>query len=547
MINFAIMKRNIHYLILLAGILLSGNLFAQEAPFEISLESLTIKELGGIQSYAFAQDSGKWLIVGGRLDGLHQRQPFAAFDIAGHNNQLIVVDPISKQKWSAALSSLPTAIVEHLSSTNMEFYQEGNYLYCLGGYGYSATLGDHTTFDKLTAIKVSEVIKAVVNKNSFTSYFRQITDAKFQVTGGKLKKIDANYYLLGGQKFLGRYNPMGPGHGAGFTQEYTDAIRIFSLVDNGSLITIKHLPSYSDANNLHRRDYNAEPQILTDGSEGITMFSGVFQKTANVPFLNSVTVNSKGFTVNNNFKQYYNHYHCPVLPLYSIAKNEMHTVFFGGIAQYYDNAGTLVQDNNVPFVNTIARVTRDKNGTMKEYKLPIEMPSLLGAGAEFIPNRNFPQFKNDVFQLDSLDIDSVLIGYIYGGISSSAPNIFFSNNGTESNANNKVFKVYLKKNTTLSIDELNTSSTSVLNLLMYPNPTKGNLNIEFDLKQKEDVLITVTDINGSLFKQFQLSNTKYGNNKVSLDVLNLTKKGIYLVSLETKEEKVTRKLVLKSR
>ena len=26
---------------------------------------------------------------------------------------------------------------EQLSSTNMEFIQEGNILYCLGGYGYS--------------------------------------------------------------------------------------------------------------------------------------------------------------------------------------------------------------------------------------------------------------------------------------------------------------------------------------------------------------------------------------------------------------------------
>jgi hypothetical protein len=54
----------------------------------------------------------------------------------------------------------------------------------------------------------------------------------------------------------------------------------------------------------------------------------------------------------------------------------MHTVFFGGIAQYYDSLGILVQDNNVPFVKTIARVTRDASGTMAEYKLPIVMPTL---------------------------------------------------------------------------------------------------------------------------------------------------------------------------
>ena len=65
--------------------------FSQTAPFQISIEPITIPGLGGIQSFAYGQHNGKWLIVGGRLDGLHQRQPFAAFDIAGHNNQIIIL------------------------------------------------------------------------------------------------------------------------------------------------------------------------------------------------------------------------------------------------------------------------------------------------------------------------------------------------------------------------------------------------------------------------------------------------------------------------
>jgi hypothetical protein len=63
---------------------------AQNTPFSVAIEPMNIEGLGGIQSYAWGQHDGKWLIVGGRLDGLHQRQPFAAFDAAGHNTQLIV-------------------------------------------------------------------------------------------------------------------------------------------------------------------------------------------------------------------------------------------------------------------------------------------------------------------------------------------------------------------------------------------------------------------------------------------------------------------------
>ncbi len=539
------MSTTLKLIVLFATLLFYSTLNAQTPPFSISIEPLNITGLSGIQSYAFAQDSGKWLIIGGRLDGLHQRQPFASFDIAGHNNQLIVVDPLTQQKWTAPLSALPTSIKEQLSSTNMEFFQEGDYLYCIGGYGYSATAVDHTTYPNLTAIKVSDVIQGVINGTVSSAHFRQITDPKFQVTGGSLKKINGNFYLLGGQKFIGRYNPMGPNNGPGFIQEYTNSVRKFSLSDNGTTITVTHLPSHTDSTNLHRRDYNAEAQILPNGEEAITMFSGVFQQAADLPFLNSVTVDSANYSVNNAFQQYYNHYHCPTIPIYSESTKEMHTVFFGGIAQYYDNAGTLVQDNNVPFVNTIARVTRDSSGAMAEYKLPIEMPALLGSGAEFIPNENFPHFNNEVFKLDSLQTDSVLIGYIYGGISSTAANIFFINNGTQSSASSQIFKVYLKRPITSSIDELNTSSTSSLNLITYPNPNEGELNLEFTLRKKDDVTISITDAKGALVSQFILNDAAAGRSQHTTEIDTLLKGGIYFLTFETSESKVTRKLILR--
>ena len=539
------MKHPIKTILLLVSIFISSSIFSQTAPFNISIEPLNISGLNGLQSFAYAQNSGKWLIVGGRLDGLHRRQPFAAFDRAGHNNQLIVVDPVTQQKWSAPLTSLPIAIQEHLSSTNMEFYQEGDYLYCVGGYGYSATPADHTTFPNLTALKVSDVINGIINNTAISSFIRQISDPKFQVTGGRLKKVNSSYYLLGGQKFIGRYNPMGPTHGPGFVQEYTNSIRKFNLSDNGTVISITHLPSYTDSVNLHRRDYNAEAQILPNGKEGITMFSGVFQLTADLPFLNSVTVDSSGYATNNSFLQHYNHYHCAVLPVYSAKNNEMHTVFFGGIAQYYDSLGILVQDNNVPFVKTIARVTRDSSGAMAEYKLTQEMPTLLGAGSEFIPNLNFPHYNNEVFKLDSLQTDSVLIGYIFGGISSTAANIFFTNNGTQSTASSQVFKVYLKKALALSIDELNYSSTNSLNLVAYPNPNAGELNISFTLLKRENVTISILDAKGSIMSTKELSNLNLGTNAYTTSIDSVTNGGVYFVTLETSNNKVTRKLILK--
>lgn len=528
--------------VIIGLILFNLSVFAQTAPFNIYIEPMNITDLDGLQAYAFGQHDGKWLLVGGRLDGLHQIQPFAAFDVAGYNNQLIVIDPVAQQKWTAPLTSLSVALQEQLSSTNMEFHQDGNYLYIIGGYGYNIATASRKTLDNLTAVNIPSVINAVIDGTSFTSYFRQISDVQFAVTGGHLKKINNTYYLVGGNKFDGNYNPMG---NPTFTQVYTNSIRKFNLSDDGTTITITHLPTITDAANLHRRDYNAVPQILTNGAEGITAFSGVFQTTVDLPFLNCVNIDSTGYVVDDTFQQYYNHYHCAVLPLYSVSKNEMHNVFFGGIAQYYDSLGILVQDNNVPFVKTIARVTRDAGGIMAEYKLPVEMPTLLGAGAEFISITSVPHYKNEVLKLDDFTEDSTLVGYIYGGISSSAKNIFFSNTGVESSASSQIFKVYVIKNSALAVHELNEQSIGTLKIQVYPNPNDGDFVVKFSLKKIAVTKITLHSLDGKKIEEKILTNLNIGENIYQQKIKNLNKAGILILTIETPYEKATQKIIFK--
>jgi len=532
------------HLLLVLMFFVASSLTAQTAPFSIHLEPVSIPGVGGVQSFAYGKHAGKWLIVGGRLDGLHRRQPFAAFDLAGHNNQLIVIDPATQQKWSAPLSSLPVPVREQLSATNMQFHQEGDYLYCVGGYGYSGANGDHTTYDKMTAINVPGVINAISSGQPIAAFFRQITHSQFAVTGGHLSKIYDTYYLVGGQRFIGRYNPMGPAHGPGFIQEYTDQIRKFHLVDDGNTFGVAHLPPTTDPINLHRRDYNVTAQIMPNEQEGLTAFSGVFQPTVDLPFLNCVNIDSSGYTVNNDFSQYYNHYHCAVLPLYSAQKNEMHTVFFGGIAQFYDSLGTLVQDNEVPFVKTIARVTRTANGTMAEYKLPVEMPALLGAGAEFIALDNLPAYPNGVLKLDDLTPDSVLVGYIYGGIASTAPNIFWINTGVESSASSTIFKVFVVKNISSAVHNLNPQSVGTLRMRVFPNPNNGVFGIKFNLERPSPVRIVISDTSGQIVDQELLPNLPVGENIVRRKLQQVSAGRTYFVTLETTFERATVKSVV---
>jgi len=497
-------------------------------PFEVEIDTLNIPQLGGIQSYAFGQSGSKWLIVGGRLDGLHKRQPWASFDPAGNNNNLIVIDPITKQKWSTSLSSLPTNIQEQLSSTNMGFYQKGDYLYCIGGYGFSANSNDHITYPYLTSIEVSKVIQSIIDGLSITPYFKQIEYSKMQVTGGKLKTINDRYYLLGGQKFMGRYNPMGPNNGPGFIQEYTNSVRIFDLKqDVGQLPQILNYTEWVDTNLFHRRDYNAEPQILSDGKQGIMMFSGVFRTDADLPFLNTISINENNYKENTGFKHLLHNYHCPVVPIYSEVNQSMYNIFFGGIAQYYYENGILMKDDNVPFVKTISCVSRNNKDSFIESKLNIELPEFLGAGAEFIPNQNIAVYDNHVQKFDDFSNERELIGYIYGGISSTAANIFFSNGSDLSKASSMIFKVYLKKKDNSSeISENNSFSNTV-----YPNPFIHSITVE--TISDADQTISVYNIQGQEVKSIKMNSH---SKKMDIDLSLLPKNSWYLIKLSNKNQ-----------
>ena len=153
--------------------------------YDVVLTPVTVSGLPGLHSYAFGQHNGKWLIIGGRKDGIHARQPFNAFPGAQNNTDIYVVDIASKQTWSASVNTLPTGLKEQLQSTNMNFYQDGDALYITGGYAFSATENDHKTFNSLTAIDLPNLIDAVVNGTAISSYFKQISNDVFAITGGQ--------------------------------------------------------------------------------------------------------------------------------------------------------------------------------------------------------------------------------------------------------------------------------------------------------------------------------------------------------------------------
>jgi hypothetical protein len=434
---------NGRYLVsILFFLLLPGRSLFSQTEFSFWIEPYTIPNLPGLQSYVAGQYEGKWILIGGRLDGLHLRQPNQSFSASGNNTNVYVVNPETKQVWSASVLSLAAALREQLQSTNMEFLSKGDKLYVVGGYGYSASANNHITYPSLVVVEMPGLINAVLNGQSIQPFFRQVQDDYFAVTGGQLGMLGDTLLLVGGHRFDGRYTP---NNSMMFTQAYTHQIRKFKVTLSEGQLSVPFKETVTDAAELHRRDYNLAPQVFTDGSLGYTAFSGVFQVNANLPFLNTVDIKSNHYAPKAGFDQLLNHYHSGNFTLYDAEANHMYSIFFGGMAQYYmDGSGNYVKDDEVPFVSTIGKVTRRANGNMQEEKIG-DLPGLLGAGSAFLINHDLPAYANEVIKLEALENDTSFAGYLYGGIESTAPNIFFINDGTQSAAVNRLYKVHIVK------------------------------------------------------------------------------------------------------
>ena len=121
--------------------------------------------------------------------------------------------------------------------------------------------------------------------------------------------------------------------------------------------------------------------------------------------------------------------------------------------------------------------------------MPIDMPGYLGAGAEFLQTENLSKYSNEVLKLNEFTKDSTVLGYIYGGINSSAKNIFWINDGTQSSANANLYKVTLIKSLNTSNQTINKQSNNNLHLQMYPNPAKSEVHLYFNSNAESPVKI----------------------------------------------------------
>ncbi|MCA9214583.1 MAG: hypothetical protein KDB27_16035 [Planctomycetales bacterium] len=412
-------------------------------PYEIDLVPYDLGEtpLPSVHSYAKAQWDGKWLLIGGRTNGLHAftQNGFDNFPPAFQNRDVWVIDPVGGESWHRSLEETSAGLsvlqVDSLSVTNNQFAQVDDRLYMTGGYGYQTDF-DFVTFDTLTSIDVPGLISWIQGADTIAAdHIRQIHDPLFTVTGGAMYAMNGRMHLVFGQDFRGEYTQFGNG-------VYTNQVRSFSIEDDGEQLAVHDIVMSEPNEIFRRRDLNVVPVIRDDGNgeqvEELRVLSGVFTEAGGA-WTVPVEIDSSGnpsmpdSNSPDTFKQAMNGYHSAKLGLYSESVDEMHILLFGGISvNFVDReTQTLIRDDFLPFINQSTAIVINDAGNYEQHLLPNEFPVILddesgkqllfGANAEFMISDGISTYENSVIRLDDLH-EQTTVGYIFGGIAADQPN-----------------------------------------------------------------------------------------------------------------------------
>jgi hypothetical protein len=512
--------------------------------WEIHLEFVPIigETVPGYHSFAYATYGSKWLLIGGRTNGLHGLNSNSNFETEYANNNIIVIDTVDWQWSTASLNQLSVAHADPLRSTNMQFSQKGDRLYIVGGYGWDSTNAMFTTFPFITAVDVPGLINAVETGDSISPHLGFYLDSSMAVSGGELEEINDTFYIVGGHKFEGRYSDQNNGQ---FTQTYTDAIRSFTIVDivpSGPFGPFNQ-SEIIDTNNFHRRDLNVVKLEFDEGPQ-LAILGGVFRKDKNLPFTKPMYFDGQNTQVFTTVNQRYNQYTSANFTIYDdwAGTNDNAVILIGGMGTHKTNDA---YDSLVPFVKTVSLLNFSTNGpdslfgmwSWEKQFYNDSLPGYLGTNAIFVLGNGVDTTHGAISRsyLPFLfDEPRKFVGYLFGGIRGTAPN------NAVSSANDTIYRVYVKGELVAGVEEI---PTSLALKNMFPNPATDVVTLQMDLKKTQVVSISVLSIDGKKQQVNYAGKLQAGNQNISLNTTGLAA-GMYFIAIETPEGRLVKKLTI---
>ena len=438
-------------------------------PFAVEWEEVKPEPpLPGLQSYCVAAVGDNWLVFAGRVAGLHGFNPTKGnFPRPSANTTMFLIDPkAAKVLGKLDVTTLGAELGGPLSATNVQWVQDRDTVYAIGGYGMDLTTEKMVTFDtviRFSAGKVAALLAVGEAKPAaYKPLFAVAHDTRLKITGGELKKFGDNFLLVFGQTFDGEYSPGVDRYNRlyGEQQQYSQKVRAFNL---GSDLSVKNYALFDGGFDTslpyNRRDLNVVDVIRPDGTPGLQVYGGVFKAgqvaghttpiEIDVPAKAPPAAKVKWVKT---YDQALSHYDCAYLTVFDPASKSTYTTLFGGISQYYydRDKNKLVRDkvdltppnivDGLPFIKTASVLRRDANGEYAQFILPTDLPGYIGSEARFVPSPSVTAFSNGVLDLSKMN-GRTQVGAVFGGIESNQP--YGSWPTGKTNASRRLFRIWL--------------------------------------------------------------------------------------------------------
>ena len=86
------------------------------------------------------------------------------------------------------------------------------------------------------------------------------------------------------------------------------------------------------------------------------------------------------------------------------------------------------------------------------------------------------------------------------------------------------------------------SNSQLTNISIYPNPSRGEFNISFDLESRQDVYLSITNYLSEVIFTEELKDQEGQHNK-TIELSNKAK-GIYMLNITTNNQNINQKIVI---
>ncbi len=425
---------------------------AAPAPFKVEATEDASADFPGVprlQSFAWAQWDGKWILIAGRNGGYHGvGQGDVDFPRAKSNQEIWVIQPpgADPAKEPAKVYSFPIAelpaslnpIKDQWVATNLLHFQDKDTLYLVGGYGQNSA-GDMVTFPLVSSVNLPALVAGVMrHQDTFSKTISWAESPLVQSAGGALLKLDDGFfYLIGGHVFMGSYRSFEAADektSPKASQTYLSEIRKLRLAPGkGNKLEVSLVETFKDPE-FARRDLNANLTVLPDGkSLGAAVYGGVFTKDQ-LNFTHPVFMSSTAAPkVDTGFDQKMSAYSCATMLLFNPASSSMYTTFFGGISRWRwnDTSHAFIQApllgdkskqtdylDGMPWIDEISTLINTQGKISEIVQQDNRLLGYVGTNAAFMPAAGLKRMREDatVFDLTQFRGKRLLAGYIYGGI-----------------------------------------------------------------------------------------------------------------------------------